>query len=63
MPRPPSENTFQVAFKIPDAWIEKADEIAAKMSRPGITVTRTDVLRSALWEGLEMLGEPKKTKR
>jgi hypothetical protein len=63
MPRPPSENTFQVAFKIPEAWIEKADEIAAKMSRPGITVTRTDVLRSALWEGLEALREPKKARR
>ena len=55
MPRPPSENVFQVAFKIPEAWVELADEVAAAMSRPGISTTRTDALRAALWHGLEAL--------
>jgi hypothetical protein len=55
MPRPQSENTFQVAFKIPQQWVEMADEIAAAMSRPGIATTRTDALRAALWEGLTRL--------
>ena len=31
MPRPPSDNTFQVAFKIPDSWIAMADQIANQM--------------------------------
>jgi hypothetical protein len=55
MPRPASENTFQVAFKIPEEWRDLADEIAAAMSTPGITTTRTDALRSALYLGLQEL--------
>ncbi|HEY1696179.1 MAG TPA: hypothetical protein VGG39_28625 [Polyangiaceae bacterium] len=55
MPRPPSENTFQVTFKIPDAWIKMADELAASMAVPGVTITRTDALRAALAEGLERM--------
>jgi hypothetical protein len=55
MPRAPSENTFQVAFKIPEKWIEMADEIARAMSQPGIANTRTDALRAALWHGLNEL--------
>jgi hypothetical protein len=55
MPRPKSENVFQVAFKIPKAWTERADAIAAKLSRPGVTLTRTDALRAALARGLEDL--------
>jgi len=55
MPRPPSDRTFQVAFKIPDDWVELADQLATNMSRPGMTVTRTDVLRSAMWDGLKAM--------
>lgn len=55
MARPQSENTFQVAFKIPEAWVEMADELAEAMSRPGISTTRTDALRAALYRGLEVL--------
>ena len=57
MPRAPSDNTFQVAFKIPETWVAMADEIAAAMSRPGIATTRTDALRAALWQGLTALHE------
>jgi hypothetical protein len=65
MPRAPSDKTFQVAFKIPEAWVTLADEIAATMSRPGMSITRTDVLRSAMWDGLQAMREPSKkgTKR
>lgn len=70
MPRPPSENIFQVAFKIPKQWVAMADEIATAMSRPGIATTRTDALRAALWHGLTALhgqhvkaSEPKPKKR
>lgn len=55
MPRPQSENTYQVAFKIPEEWKDLADEIAAAMSQPGISATRTDVLRAALYQGLQAL--------
>jgi hypothetical protein len=55
MPRPASDNTFQVAFKVPETWIDTADKIAALMSRPGITTTRTDALRAALIRGLDSL--------
>ena len=55
MPRPPSENTFQVTFKIPETWIAQADRVAASMSHPGVTLTRTDALRAALARGLDAL--------
>jgi hypothetical protein len=55
MPRPQSDNTFQVAFKIPEEWIKRADEIAALMSMPGMQWTRTDALRAALSVGLDKL--------
>jgi len=55
MARPTSDNVFQVAFKVPETWINRADKTAGLMSRPGITTTRTDVLRAALIRGLEAL--------
>ena len=60
MPRPPSDRTFQVAFKIPETWVEKADAIADKLSTPAMRVTRTDVLRQAVYAGLEALSKAKK---
>jgi hypothetical protein len=58
MPRPQSENTTQVAYKIPDAWVDRADALAAALSRPGFApVTRTDILRNALGRGLAALEE------
>ncbi|MDB4945881.1 MAG: hypothetical protein JWP97_5415 [Labilithrix sp.] len=69
MARPPSDNVFQVSFKVPDAWRDMADAIAREMSTPGIATTRTDVLRRALWIGLEKLqaehpsAPPVKTKK
>jgi hypothetical protein len=55
MPRPPSDRTFQVAFKIPKEWIDQADVIALDLSTPAIRVTRTDVLRQAIYAGLQQL--------
>lgn len=57
MPRPQSENTFQVSFKIPEQWLELADRVAAKLSRPGVTMSRTDAFRAALIDGLQRLAE------
>jgi hypothetical protein len=70
MPRSPSENTFQVAFKIPEEWVKMADELAGFMSMPGVQMTRTDALRAALSVGLRRLHEnyakaerPEKTRK
>jgi hypothetical protein len=63
MPRPPSDRTFQVAFKIPEEWVTKADALAEKLSTPAMRVTRTDVLRQALYAGLESLDAPKTKSR
>ena len=50
--RKQKENDFQVAFKIPSEWLERADKIARMHSQPGMTWTRTDVLRRALYAGM-----------
>jgi hypothetical protein len=53
--RQQSENTFQVAFKIPEEWVKWADDIAEGQSLTGVPWTRTDALRAALVRGLEIL--------
>jgi len=55
MPRPPSGNDTQVAIRLPNEWIERADALMAPLSRPGIQVSRSDVLRAALARGLDAL--------
>ena len=55
MPRAPSENISQVVIRIPEAWVERADELIAWIARPGVAATRTDVLRAALAKGLDAL--------
>ena len=65
MPRPASANTFQVAFKIPEDWVKAADALAMKMGRESVgpidvTITRTDVLRAALFTGLREMKKAKK---
>lgn len=55
MPRPKTENTMQVALRIPPAFAKHAEALAKTMSTPGIPLSRTDVLRAAIYEGLERL--------
>ena len=71
MPRPASTNTFQVAFKIPRQWVKDADAVAKRLRESvvvsddaqhalsGLSVTRTDVLRAALWAGLQEMTKRK----
>ncbi len=62
MPRKKSsENTAAINLKVPPAWVEMADEIAAAESglvRP----TRTDIMRAALGQGLEALAKKRQKK-
>lgn len=55
MPRPPSENATQIAIRIPDEWLKRADALIPLITRPGISATRTDVVRAALARGLDVL--------
>jgi hypothetical protein len=54
VPRPPSD-TVQVAIRIPREWLAKADELAKRISRPGVTMSRTDALRAAIAAGFTVL--------
>ena len=55
MPRKPSENTTQIALRVPDAWLERCDSLIPWITRPGINMTRTDIMRAALARGLDAL--------
>jgi hypothetical protein len=52
-PRP--TDTIQVTVRIKPEWIAAADVIAAKLSRPGLEVTRADAYRIAMARGFEEL--------
>jgi hypothetical protein len=47
--------TEQVAFRLPADLVKKLDDYAARLAReqPGMTFTRTDVVRMLLTRGLE----------
>jgi hypothetical protein len=45
----------RVAIRIPREWLEKADELAQRISRPGVTMSRTDALRAATAAGFAAL--------
>jgi hypothetical protein len=42
----------QISLRIPDAWLEEADAILAKMPDDGMLPTRVDVLRKMIRSGL-----------
>ncbi len=54
MPRPRRiEDAVQVAIRMPQAWVDKAEVIARRRSRKGAAVSRTDILRMAVYRGLK----------
>lgn len=55
MPRHKSDNTFQVALRIPEPWLDRADRLGKRLAITGATMTRADVLRAALSVGLDAL--------
>jgi len=55
------EQQVQTAMRVPESWIDRFDKIAERMSRPGMPVNRTEVMRLAMHRGLvEMEGEGKR---
>ena len=55
MPRERGPNTVQITILVTPETRDEADKLARRMSKPGIAVTRTDVLRSAVLRGLDAL--------
>jgi hypothetical protein len=48
-------STIQVTFRINTEWLDLADRIALKLSKPGAPLTRTDGFRMAMAAGFEKL--------
>lgn len=55
MPRPKSEKDSQVTIVLSGDWLEEAQKVADAMGQPGLSVTRSDVLRIAIRRGLDLL--------
>jgi hypothetical protein len=56
MARPKSEiPTKQIALRMPTAWVARLDALARQLSRPGITVSRSEALRAVMIKGLEVM--------
>ena len=57
------EQQIQTAIRLPESVLDRADKVAERMSRPGLRVTRADVLRLATHQGLDQLEAEGKSKR
>jgi hypothetical protein len=62
MPRPKTDNDQQIAIRVPKEWLDRAQALVPHLASPGISVTRTDVIRVALLRGLEALEETRDAK-
>jgi predicted transcriptional regulator len=47
--------TQQIAIRLDPDVISRLDAIATKLSRPGLSITRTDAIRVALLNGLHAI--------
>ena len=56
------EAQVQTGIRLPQTLVDRVDRIAASMSRPGLTLTRSDVLRMAVHKGVDQL-EAEREKR
>ncbi len=54
LPMPsPVVNDAQILIRLPSDVIDKLDELAAQMSRPGMKIARASVVRMLIVQGLE----------
>jgi len=51
----PTSDTSPITFRASTAWLPALDALAAKLSRPGIELTRTDAVRAACARGLALI--------
>lgn len=49
------ETRIQTAIRLPESSLRLADKIAERMSKSGFPVTRSEVLRAAVVDGLKRL--------
>lgn len=56
------EIRIQTAIRLTESFMNRLDKFAVHMSRPGLRVTRTEVLRIAAIRGLEQLEEERRKK-
>ena len=49
------QQQIQTALRLDESMLELADNIAKRMSRPGLRLTRADLLRLAVHQGLAQL--------
>jgi predicted DNA-binding protein len=55
-----AEPQFQTAIRLPPSLVKRIDKIAESMSKTGIRVTRSEVLRLAAHKGIEQLEAERK---
>ncbi len=57
------ENQVQMAIRVPESWLPRLDKIAEQVSPPGVRLTRTEALRTAIHQGMVKLETEGKQKR
>ena len=50
----------QLTVRFPEEWHREADELVGKLSAPGARLCKTDVVRMAIREGLDVLNRKQK---
>jgi len=61
--RPTAQSEISVSIRFPNAIIRRAEELAERMGQPGISVSRSGLLRVALLRGLGALETDKKGRK
>jgi hypothetical protein len=51
--------TVQTAIRLDQDVLDRLDAVAAKLSRPGLSVTRSDAMRICLLTGLQAIEKEK----
>jgi hypothetical protein len=54
MPRK-AKATVQLVVRVPSEWVRRADALTDQVMPIGVEITRTDVVRMAIAEGLDTL--------
>lgn len=58
-----ADEQIHTGVRFSQALLDRADKVAARMSQPGLRVTRAEVIRMATFKGLDSLeGEGRKRK-